>query len=232
MATTSVGTGFFDALKPTNKLSDADDMKFKLQGGGTTYTQTATGSSPVAFTVSTEIDFTTNTTITWQNVSGSPTTNSFSEVKIETVKGTQTTTFCTLPLSTSIQVSGTDVELTSATLSPGSRGALSLMAQSSTPTNRIDITLINDNGGATTYLTSTAIDDQSYSVTGTTVDLVSHATVTFTSPTQTHTKVNGVRAMTGGGAETIVEGDFSPTTTLSYTTNATVSLKKYDLTFT
>jgi predicted acyl esterase len=235
MATTAVQEGFFHALKPNNKTSDATAMTFVLQGGGPDESTTA-GTTPSRNLK--KFRFANNTSVTWQNVSGS-----YSQVKVKTTDGTTSRTFCTLPLTsggtkTTTSPSGTDVELTAATLTVNSTGAAELLATSANTKTALDVTLVNDeDGGSPTQLTATNETGITYSVdeVNETMTVVGAGTVSFTSPTITktaRTDVDGVRCETGGGSRQIVQGQFSPTTALSFTTNATVSLTNYKITFT
>lgn len=225
MATTAVQEGFYHALKPTNKTSDATAMTFVLQGGGADESTTANTTPNRNLT---QFRFGNNTSVTWDNVSGN-----YSEVKVKTTDGVTSRTFCTLPLSSTTSPSGTDVELTAATLTVSSTGAAELLATSAGTKTPLDVTLVQDEDGTANALTNTNETGITYSVDqiNETMTVVSTGTVSFTGPTSTQTDVDGVRCETGGGSREIVQGQFNPTTALSFTTNATVKLTSYKINF-
>lgn len=235
----SVQEGFFRALKPGEELSDATSMTFVLQGGGPNKTTTVSSTSPKR-TQFNQVSFLSATSVTWDNVSGS-----YSEVKIKTDTGI-THTFCTLPLGSNTSPNGTDVELTAATLTVGSTpsnngiGAL-LDTANNTNVTQLDLTLLKDEDGNETELTP-AETGITYSVdqtsqTMTIVPTGTATTVSFTSPKTTaggapttYTDVDGVKCSTDG-ANQVVQGQFN-NTTVTWTTNATVQLQSYTVTFT
>jgi hypothetical protein len=231
MATTAVQEGFYHALKPNNATSDATAMTFVLQGGGPDESTTANTTPNRNLT---QFRFGNNTSVTWQTVSGN-----YSEVKVKTTDGATSRTFCTLPLTdgggntTTTSPTGTDVELTAATLTVSSTGAAELLATTAASKTALSVTLVNDEDGTPTVLSATNETGITYTVdvTSETMTVVGTGTVSFTNPTTTETDVDGVRCETGGGSRQIVQGQFNPTTALSFTTNATVNLKSYDITF-
>lgn len=226
MAQTSANEGFYERLKSGEDLSQADDTRYLLtqSGAGATEITTETGQNPTR--AANAIDFVQGVTPTWQSASGT-----FSELRVQTYSNTSTETldFCTVPLTTTINPTGTDVSLTSATLSLTQEiGALDLATQTN-PT--ASITLVNDVNGAQTYVTSAAETNVTFTVdrTANVLNAVTTATdETLTGNTATYNTLDGVRMDVAGGSP-VSTG--SLTGSFTFTTQAEFVLTSYTITF-
>lgn len=245
MANTGVQAAFYRALKTDWEVTDSSKLRFQLTNGNTADARVESATTN-PFVGITTIDWTDNTTITWSTVDAtSP--DGYSAVKVQTTDGTDTYTFCTLPLTkTSLTPNGTDVELTSAVLTVGTTntgtGVVNLLDTTDTTGDsmNLDLTMIKDQDATTggpTYLTGAGevATNESYSVDWTPnttqkfIPVQTGTKVDFTSPTTGHTNVDGVRARIQGNTTTVASGQL--TTNVDWTSNATLQLTEYTVTF-
>jgi len=230
MATT-VETRFFDAMQQSTDLSKANDTKYTLlPTGGSPDSVTVTGQSPgMQIFPGSTVQYTIGTTPRIQSASGT-----FTQLKVETDTGAGFAPHATIDLTTTVNASGTDIDITQAQVSFTESGP-AVMANVNYTSNADPgtVTMEGLNAG---YITQHQITNAEYQMSGSTIQGISGGTTTTTNTQNTTYTVDGARlrvptTSAGAGTATVATGGITPTT-VQWQDQAELAVTKYEITTT
>jgi len=240
---TEINSAFFNAMQQSTDLTRTEGMQYRMKPttnatvNATTESVTVTSTSPSRGTpgiTGSTVFYTEGTTPRFNSATGT-----FDQVTVLTrlTGGASfTKVHATIDLTTTINVSGTDVDLTSAKVSFTQPGA-AVMADISYTTNADPGTITMDSTGG--YITQHSISGAEYQTSGgAKIQGIKGLTTTTTNTQGTTFTVTGARFRvpsdsTGTTAtmKTVATGGISPTT-VQWQDQAELAVTKYEITTT